>query len=49
MILHFSLDNFIRKEKIGVDYDNVYGYYERLAFATIACENDTECILHDER
>ena len=38
------LDNFIRKERIDIDYQNEYGNYERLSFATLACQNDTECI-----
>ena len=43
-ILYFSLDNFIRKEHIEIDYLNLYGNFEQLSVAILSCQNDTECI-----
>ena len=38
------LDNFIVKDNIQVDGSNTYGYHEKLNFAEIACEKDSQCI-----
>ena len=43
------LDPFVLEQRIIIDNSNTYEQHKQLAFAKMACENDTECIgVYDE-